>query len=118
MKKHSIELRQEQRQKLEELINHGTAPARQIRHAHILLKTDTSQWGPRWTDQQIQEAFGVGKSTIWRVRRRFAERGLEDALKRRPQPDRPHKRKLDGEKEAHLIALTCGAKPEGEGRWS
>jgi hypothetical protein len=118
MKEQSIELMQEQRQTLEQLVSQGTAPARQIRHAHILLKDDNSEWGPNWSDQQIQEAFGVGKSTIWRVRRRFAEQGLDDALKRRPQPERPGKRKLDGEKEAHLIALTCGEKPEGEGCWS
>lgn len=118
MKKNTIELTQEQRQTLEQLLNRGTAPARQIRHAQILLKADTSEWGPHWSDRQIQEAFGVGRSTIWRVCCRFAERGLDDALKRRPQPERPHKRKLDGEKEAHLIALTCGEKPEGEGRWS
>jgi transposase len=118
MKKHHIELTQEHRHTLEQLVSRGTAPARQIQHAHILLKADTSEWGPHWSDQQIQEAFGVGKSTIWRVRCRFAEQELGDALKRRPQPERPHKRKLDGEKEAHLIALTCGEKPEGEGRWS
>jgi transposase len=118
MKKNSIALTQEQRQNLEHLINRGTVPARQIQHAHILLKADSSDWGPRWPDQQIQEAFGVGKSTIWRVCRRFAEQGLEEALTRRPQPQRPSKRKLDGEKEAHLIALTCGEKPDGEGRWS
>jgi Homeodomain-like domain len=39
-------------------------------------------------------------------------------LNRRPQPQRPEKRKLHGELEAHLIAITCGEKPEGEGRWS
>jgi transposase len=100
------------------LISRGTAPARQIRHAQILLKAESSEWGPHWPDQQIQEAFGVGKSTMWRVRRRFLEQGLGDALKRRPQPERPGKRKRDGEKEAHLLALRCGEKPEGEGRWS
>jgi len=110
MKKNSIELTQEQRQMLEQWLSRGTAPARQIRHAQILLKADTSEWGPKWPDQQIQEAFGVSKSTIWRVRCHFAEQGLDEALKRRPQPERPSKRKLDGEKEAHLIALTCGEK--------
>ena len=118
MKKNTIELTQEQRQTLEQLISRGTAPARQIQHAHILLKADSSEWGLNWPDQHIREAFGVGISTIWRVRRRFVEQGFDDALTRRPQPERPSKRKLDGEKEAHLIALTCGEKPEGEGRWS
>jgi len=87
-------------------------------HAHILLKVDSSPSGPDWSDEQIQQTLGVGAATIWRVRRRFVEQGVEDALNRRPQPERPEKRKLTGEVEAHLIALTCGEKPEGEGRWS
>lgn len=118
MKKLTIKLSQEQRASLEHLLAAGTASARKIMHVHILLKADSSEQGPQWSDEQIHEAFGVGKSTIWRVRRRFVEQGLEDALTRRPQPERPTQRKLDGEKEAHLIALTCGEKPEGEGQWS
>ena len=60
----------------------------------------------------------MGAASIWRVRRRFVEQGLDHALNRRPQPERPQKRNLTGEVEAHLIAITCGEKPEGEGRWS
>ena len=118
MKKNSVKLTQEQRQQLEQLIGSGQAAARTIMHAHILLKVDSSSDGPNWSDKQIQQAFGVGESTIWRVRCRFLEQGLDDALHRRPQPERPEKRKLHGELEAHLIAITCGEKPEGEGRWS
>ncbi len=118
MEKIIIKLSQEQRASLQQLITAGTAPARKVMHAHILLKTDSSEQGVNWSDEQIHEAFGVGMATIWRVRRRFVEHGLDDALNRRPQPERPEKRIFDGEKEAHLIALTCGEKPEGEGEWS
>jgi transposase len=118
MKKIVVKLSGQQRQQLEDLIGSGQAAARTIMHAHILLKVDGSQDGPDWSDQQIQQAFGVGASTIWRVRRRFVEQGLDDALHRRPQPERPEKRKVNGEVEAHLIAITCGEKPEGEGHWS
>jgi transposase len=118
VKKHIVQLTREQRQQLEQLIQSGTAPARKIMHAHILLKVDSSQDGPDWSDKEIHEAFGVGEATIWRVRRRFLEQGLEDALTRRPQPERPERRILNGAHEAHLIAITCGSKPDGEGRWS
>lgn len=118
MKKLTILLSEEQRASLEHLLAAGTAPARKLMHVYILLKANSSAQGPNWSDEQIHEAFGVGKSTIWRVRRRFVEQGLDDALTRRPQPERPGKRIFDGEKEAHLIALTCGEKPEGEGQWS
>ncbi len=118
MKKKMIMLTPEQRQKLQQLVSTGTAPARKVLHARILLKTDESELGSKWSDQQIQEAFDVGLATIWRVRQRFLSQGLDDALNRHPQPERPQKRRLDGEQEAHLIALACGATAEGEGRWS
>ncbi|MBE3561071.1 MAG: IS630 family transposase [Ktedonobacteraceae bacterium] len=113
MKKHLIVLSEEQRQEVEHVIRSGTAPARKIMHAHILLKSEQG-----WSDQQIMDAFGAGEATIWRVRRRFLEHGLEDALSRRPQPERPEKRILNGVHEAHLIALCCGPQPEGRARWS
>ncbi len=105
MEKKTITLTPEQQAELQHLVSTGTAPARKLLHAHILLKADESQQGPAWSDQQIREAFAVGLATIWRVRQRFLVQGLDDALNRRPQPERPEKRRLDGEQEAHLIAL-------------
>ena len=52
-----------------------------------------------------------------RVRRRFVEGGLEAALHRKVQVKRKEP-KLDGDKEAHLIALACSEAPEGRDRWS
>jgi transposase len=118
MKKNSIELSQEQRQGLEHLVSTGKASARKIKHAEVLLKIDSSEHGANWSDDQVKAAFGVGETTIWRIRRRFRDQGLEDALNRRRQPERPEKRKLDGEQEAHLIALTCSPAPDGYQRWT
>ena len=84
MKKHIVHLTHEEREQVEQVIRSGTAPARTIMHAHILLKVDGSPEGPDWPDERIHEAFGVGAATIWRVRRRFVEQGLADALHRRP----------------------------------
>lgn len=114
MKKHRIQLTGEQRQVLEALTRTGQAAARTIAHAHILLKSDEGTW----TDAQISQAFGVSEATIWRVRRRFVEGGLDEALHRRPQPERPDKRKITGEQEAHLVALVCSPPPTGYQRWS
>ena len=55
--------------------------------------------------------------TIERVRQRFVEQGLEAALLPTPA-QRIYARPLDGEREAHLIALACSAPPEGKGRWT
>ena len=113
MKKHIIHLQTEQRQMLEALTNCGQASARSIKHAQILLKSEQG-----WSDKQIMQAYGVGETTIWRVRTRFLEHGLDDALKRRPQAERPEKRRLTGEDKAHLIALACTQAPKGYERWS
>jgi len=118
MTKYSVQLSEEQRQALKQLIGSGVAPARKIMHAQILLKSDSSQGGPKWSYQQLQEAFGIGETQIKRVRKRFVENGLEEALCRRPQPPRPDKRVLNGRHEAYLVALACSPKPEGYEHWS
>ena len=118
MKKNSIILTREQRRELEALISAGQAPARKITHARILLKADCGPDGPRWSARQIHEALEVGETTVHRVRRSFVQAGLEAALNRSTQPPRHEKRKLDGEQEAHLIALLCGPAPDGYERWS
>jgi len=116
--KNSIELSKEQREGLEQLVSQGKTSARKIKHAEVLLKIDSSEHGPNWSYEQVKTVFRVGETTIWRLRRRFLEQGLEDALNRRRQPERPEKRKLDGEQEAHLIALTCSTAPQGYKRWT
>jgi transposase len=113
LKKHIIQLTDEQRQSLEAVIDCGQAPARKIKHAQILLKSEQG-----WSDKEIMAAFRVGETTIWRVRCRFLSQGLDQALHRQPQPERPEKRVVQGEAEAHLIALACQAAPEGYERWS
>jgi transposase len=116
--KNSIELTQEQRALLEEVISTGKAAARKIQHAQILLKIDSGKDGPNWSDEQIQEAYGASSSTVWRIRQRFLKHGVEDAINRRPQPERPEKRKVTGEQEAQLIALACTEPPTGHSQWS
>lgn len=118
MKKYHVKLSQEQRQQLEREVKTGKGPARQLIHARILLKADEGEQGPGWSDEQIQEAVEVSVPTIERVRRRFVEAGIADAITRRAQPERPQKRKIDGEQEAHLIALACSPVPAGYEHWT
>jgi transposase len=116
--KNSIELTQEQRLQLEEVIKSGSTAARKIQHAQVLLKIDSGKEGPNWSDEQIKEAFGVSPSTVWRIRQRFLEHGVDDAINRRLQPERPEKRKVTGEQEAQLIVLACTEAPTGHSQWS
>ena len=107
----------EDRDMLEGLIASGRAPARQLSHARILLKADEAAHTPAWPDTKIADALEVSRSTVFRVRGRFAREGLEAALVHR-QPKNTKPKKLDGEQEAHLIALACSEPPKGKKRWS
>ena len=112
-----VTLTSEERATLQQLISSGKATARKLSHARILLKADSSKGGPDWNDSAISKALDVGTATIERVRKRFVEEGLEAALGRR-KPRRQYKRKLDGDGEAHLVALACSESPEGSARWT
>jgi transposase len=117
MKKYIVKLSEEEREALQELIAKGQASARKLAHARILLKADSSEGGPGWTDQRIAEALEVSVATIERVRERLVEESLAAALNRH-RPKSPRLRKLDGEQEAYLIALTCSQPEEGQQRWT
>ena len=116
-KKSPVILSEADREHLEQWIRAGTAPARKLTHARILLKADQGPHGPGWVDDAIAEAVEVSQPTVARLRRQYVEEGLEPALNRRP-PRRVYQRKLDGEQEARLVALSCSEPPEGYGRWA
>jgi transposase len=116
-KKYVVTLRDEERRSLRGLVSSGKGAARKLTHARILLKADSSKGGPGWTDAAISAGVDVGAATVERVRRRFVEEGLEAALVPR-KSSRSYERKLDGDGEAHLIALACGESPAGRSRWT
>ncbi len=115
--KHVVMLTEAERKQLEQLLAAGTAPARKLAHARVLLKADKGPGGPGWVDAAIAEAVEISQPTISRIRQPFVEAGLEAALTRRA-PRRVYMRKLDGEHEARLIALTCSEPPAGHARWT
>lgn len=116
-KKYIVALSPEERQNLERLTTTGKAPASKLNHARILLKADINQQTGGWRDQDISDALDISVSTIERIRHRFVEESLDAALSRQT-PVRTKPRLLDGEQEAHLIALACAQTPEGQGRWT
>ena len=112
--KYPVTLKEEQRQYLEKITSSGKVPARQMKRVYILLKSDVQA---NWSYERIMEAFDVSAVTIANVRKTFVEQGLEVALHRK-KPDREYEHVLDGEAEAHLIALACSEPPTGRKHWS
>lgn len=116
-KNYVVVLSPEERGRLETLISTGRTSSKRQIQARILLKADTSELGPGWSDEQISEALEISVSTVARVRKRSVEQGLSAVLDR-PLVRRPSRRRLDGEQEARLLAVACSPAPEGRARWT
>lgn len=115
-KKYIVELTSEERKQLKGLIDKGKVAGYKIRHAQMLLKADQDKHGPGWTDEAIVESFVGHRTTVENLRKRFVLQGLDAALERQKRPSGYGK--LDGEAEAHLIALACSEAPDGYEKWS
>ena len=111
-KKYIVKLTADERTELEELFTGGRESVRKLTRARILLKADEG-----WTDEAIHAALDVSIATIERVRQRCVEEGAMAALTRR-KSHRTYERLLDGQAEAHLVALACQKPQLGRRRWT
>jgi transposase len=109
-------LTQEQRAELTALTTAGQTRVRAMKRAMILLKADEGPDGPAWADQRIADALDVSLGTVSNVRKRYALRGWESAIWGTYTGHNP--RLLDGEAEAHLIALACSEPPDQRESWT
>ena len=100
-----------ERQQWLALLKKGSAKARTLRRANILLGADEGR-----PDDLIADTVYVSIQTVRNVRQRFAIAGLEAALYERPRPGAA--RKLDANHEAFLTALACSEPPEGRETWT
>ncbi len=68
--KYPVALSEKQRQHLEKPTSSGKVPARQMKRAQILLKSDMQT---SWSYEQIKEAFDVSANTVAAIRRAFVD---------------------------------------------
>jgi transposase len=113
-----VRLTETERSELESMVRRGKASALSIARARILLKADQGKDGEARTDSQVAEALSIAPKTVFNVRRRWVEEGLEAALRRKRQACPSRQRKLDGKAEAQLVATCCGPVPQGRARWT
>jgi transposase len=104
---------EDERQCLQGMLSGKQIASDHALRARIRLKADVD--GDGWTDTEIVDSLDVSEYTIHRLRQRLVEEGLEAALSRRPMSSK-RAPKLDGAKEARLIAIACGPAPEGRAR--
>jgi transposase len=109
--KFTVTLSADERTQLRTLVRRGSASARRLTRARILLKADEEL-----PDVAVAEAVGVGIATVHRIRQRCVEEGLDVALgERRRKGGRP---KFTAKQHAHVIALACSTPPAGHARWT
>ena len=116
MEKYRVTLTAGERLGLEQLVSTGKTAARRLIHARILLLADTSALDE--TDESIVDALGCSLRTVSRVRQQLVTRGLDAAIARRLQPERPDKVKIKGDIEQRLVTLACADPPEGRCHWT
>ena len=109
--KYVVNLRDDERKLLNDLIRKGKGNARRISRAHILLLADEDK-----TDETIATTLHTGVSTIERTRKKFVEGNVDGALKDKPHPKRGSK--LDGKGRAMLVATACSDPPDGRAKWT
>jgi len=111
-KKYVIELTNTERRVLMRTIKNGTSPAKVITRANILLASDASKGKPP-TVAEVVKRYNTTLTTVQNVRTAYANSGLEGALYRKKRETPPIQPKVDGNLEAHIIAISCSDPPEG-----
>lgn len=106
-----VRLSQDERQQLQAMVAGGQTTARRLKRAQVLLAADAGN-----PDEQIARNVQVGTATVYRIKRRFVQEGLERALAEEPRPG--GQRKLSTNEEAMLVAMACSMPPQGRAHWT
>jgi len=117
MKIHKVTLTQEEIAQLKAITQKGRKRARVIKNALILLNVDEGPYGKGKKDEEIADILDVTVRTIENIRKRFVMDGFDIALYGKPR-ERTYDRKVDGDVEAHIVALSCSKPPKGYAKWS
>ena len=115
--KYVIELSNQEKVRLMEIVKKGNSPARTILRANILLASD-KQSDKYMTVSEIANAYRTTPTTVQTVRTSSCKKGLEATITRKKRETPPIPAKVTREVEAHVIALPCGQPPEGYSKWT
>ena len=110
-KSHLVQLSGKERQQLQKTIQSGKDKARKITRCRVLLLADKSK-----TDQEISNALNVCLATIFNIRRRYSQGGIEHAVNEEARSGQPPR--FTGKLTAKIRAIACSNPPEGHARWS
>jgi transposase len=97
--------------RLEEVAADRNRPRKHVERARVVLAS--AERGPV---QRVAAAVGVGRPTVWRWQRRYAEAGVDGLL--RDKTRRPGKAPIPAETVARVVALTCATPPHEATHWT
>jgi hypothetical protein len=118
MIKYKVTLSEEERHELEAISSKGSHKSQKVINSLILLSVDLNRpKESRSTNESISNVLNISMRKIDRVKKRFVEDGLEVALMGQTR-EREYEKKVDGDLEAKLVALSCSEAPAGFSRWS
>jgi transposase len=96
---------------LESFKNSGKKSLREFNRVNILLLLNKGK-----KNSEIEEFLDVDRVTIWRVKNKYLERGIKEALAEEERPGQPVRYTTDHQ--AELAAMACGPCPQGRRRWT
>jgi len=118
-KRYRVTLTRDERDDLTELSSKGKLAVRTVLYARALLLLDQGEYAPNtWTVSSVAEALGTTSRSLEKLKRRFVEEGLAEAIERKKREKPPREIKFDGKFEAQLLALACSEPPGGKSRWT
>jgi len=116
--RYHVRLSDEERKTLLKMVSKGSASAKSIMHANVLLSADENAEGTKKSETEIAKLFHVHPQTVHTIRQQYSEHGLQVALGRKKRSTPPVEPKLTGEVEAKIIALSCSTPPPGRSKWT
>ena len=96
---------------LKQFTKKGQKSARALRRANILLLLDKGETGC-----SIADKLNVDKDTVYNIKRKYLNEGLNVAISEKQRPGQPIK--YDKKKKVEIIAKACTTPPKGRKRWT
>lgn len=98
---------------LEDFVRKGTHNAREITRANILILAHNKKTKG---NEAIAEILSTNRHTVWEIKCKYRDKGLDTALYDAPRSGQPPKYVIKHETE--IAALACTNPPKGSKRWT
>jgi len=96
---------------LNNLVSKGKESVRKLNRVRALQFSHQGQH-----PEQISILLGISVATVYNLRKRYREAGLERAISEKARPGQP--RKVTAQVEAQITAIACSEAPDGSVRWT